>query len=150
VTSVTVGEASPIKVIRNGKEMDLTITVAQRPGSQAVVEKKKGDEKKGKKQKDHIDTGMTMEDITPVIAKDLGMPEKTRGVVVDGIQPDGPADRAGLGRGDVILEVDRKPVKDVDGFYSMVKEKKSYLLRVRRSDPQNHEAFAVVILDLKD
>ena len=53
-------------------------------------------------------------------------------------------------RGDVILEVDRKTVKDIDAFYKIVSEKKSYLLRVRRSDPQGNEAFNVVILDLKE
>jgi hypothetical protein len=52
-------------------------------------------------------------------------------------------------RGDVILEVDRKPVKDAEAFFSIVKQKKSYLLRVRRTDAQNNEVFSVVVLDLK-
>ena len=93
---------------------------------------------------------MTLEDLSPELAKELGMPEKAKGVLVDAVGYDGPADRAGLTRGDVIIEVDRKPAKDVESFYSIVKEKKSYLLRVRRMDPQGHEAFAVVLLDLKE
>ena len=61
----------------------------------------------------------------------------------------GPADASGLFRGDIIVEVDRKPIRDTDAFYAIVKEKKSYLLRVRRGDPQGKEAFIVVLLDLK-
>ena len=151
VTSVSVGETAPITVLRNGKELDLKITVAQRPGIQQAEEKKdEGKKKKGKKPATHIDTGMTLEDITPEVARELGLPEKSKGVLVDAVGYDGPADRAGLNRGDVIIEVDRKTIKDVDDFYSMVKDKKSYLLRVRRLDPTGHEAFAVILLDLKE
>jgi serine protease Do len=149
VTSVQVGDSAPIKVIRNGKTIELKIKVAERPGAQEIAEKNKN-EKKKPKAPTHIDVGMTLEDITPEIARDLGMPEKTNAVVVDNIAPDSAADRAGLSRGDVILEVDRKTVSDVEHFYGIVKEKKAYLLRVRRQDPQGHEAFAVIVLDLKD
>lgn len=149
VTSVPVGESAPLKILRNGKPMELSLKVAQRPGTPQGEEPKEKKEKKGKS-KTHIDTGMTIEDLTPELAHELGMSDKTKGVLVDAVGYDGPADRAGLMRGDVILEVDRKPVKDVDSFYAIVKEKKSYLLRVRRSDTQNHEAFSVILLDLKD
>lgn len=92
---------------------------------------------------------MELETLTPEIAKELGVPEKSNGVVVSNTTSGGPADRAGLVRGDVIIEVDRKTVKDVDAFYAHVKDKKSYLLRVRRADQQGRDVFAVVVLDLK-
>ena len=59
------------------------------------------------------------------------------------------ADKAGITRGDVILEVDRKAIKDTESFFAAVKDKKSYLLRIRRTDAQAHEIFSVVVLDLK-
>jgi S1-C subfamily serine protease len=71
------------------------------------------------------------------------------GVIVTHISYGGPADRAGLSRGDVILEVDRKSIKNVGGFYSVVKSKQSYLLRVRHADGQGQERFSVIVLDLK-
>jgi serine protease Do len=151
VTSVTVGDTAPIKVIRNGKEISLKITVAQRPGVQQAEEKKEEGKKKKGKAATHIDTGMTLENITPEVARELQMSEKSKGVLVDAVGYDGPADRAGLSRGDVIIEVDRKTIKDVDDFYSVVKDKKAYLLRVRRMEPSTgQEAFAVILLDLKD
>jgi serine protease Do len=149
VTAVEVGQTVPLKVLRSGKEKVLQLTVAQRPGSTQLANK--GQSKPEKKQKkSRVDTGMSLEDVTPDIARDLGVPEKTQGVVVSSTSYGGPADRAGVLRGDIILEVDRKPIKDVDAFFSIVKEKKSYLLRVRRADPQGREVFSVVILDLKD
>jgi serine protease Do len=93
---------------------------------------------------------MTLDDLTPEITHELGMSDKTKGVVISQVGYGSAADRAGLVRGDVILEVNRKPVKDVDAFYSIVKDKKSYLLRVRRADPQGREAFSVIVLDLKE
>jgi len=150
VTNVAVGESVPMKVLRDGKEKILTIKIGQRPGIPKAgepEEKKKG--KKGTK-KSHVDTGMSIENITSDIARELNLSEKTKGVVITATTYGGPADKAGLIRGDVILEADQKPVKDVDDFYSKVKEKKSYLLRVRRLDPQGHEVFSVIILDLKE
>lgn len=148
VTNVKVGDSVPMKVDRGGKEQILTIKVGQRPGVQQLVEKERP--KKNEKKKTRIETGMTLETLTPDIARELGMTDNSKGVVVTNIAYGGAADRAGLMRGDVILEVDRKSIKDADDFYSIVKEKKSYLLRVRRPDPQGRDAFTVVILDLKE
>lgn len=148
VTSVTVGETAPIKILRNGDSKTLKIKVAQRPGAQpSVLEEPK---EKGPKPKPQVETGMTLQTLTSDLARELGMQEGSKGVVVTDVAYGGPADQAGLMRGDVILEVDRKAVASANDFYSLVKEKKSYLLRVRRADPQGREAFSVIILDLKD
>lgn len=148
VTSLNVGDTAPIKVLRNGKELTLQVKVGQRPGVPSA-EKKVAPKGKGKKQS-RIETGMTLENLKPEIARELGMPERSTGALVTNVGYDSPADRAGLLRGDVIVEADRRPVKDVDGLFNIIKEKKSYLLRVRRADPQGREVFAVVVLDLKD
>src|SRR5262249_38750474 len=132
VTQVPINATAPMKLSRNGKVMELQVTVSVRPGS-PVPGKEEGKKKKRRRAK--VDTGMEVEDITPESAKELGLEGETKGVLVSRIAYGGPADEAGLLRGDLILEVDRKPVKSVDGFYSVVKEKKSYLLRVRRADP---------------
>ncbi len=149
VTGVAVGDSVPLKISRSGQVKILTIQVAQRPSSQQSSQQKVEKKKKKDKKPASIQTGMTLEDLTPEMAKDLGL-EKSTGVVVSNVDYGGPADRAGMIRGDFILEVDRKVILDVDAFYKFVKEKKSYLLRVRRMDPQGREVFAVIILDLKE
>ncbi len=147
VTSLAVGDTVPLKISRAGKEKTLSIKVGQRPGAKETFQK--APRKKGKKFA-RIETGMTLEELSPEIARDLGLPEKTTGVVISNVAYGSAADKAGLIRGDIVLEVDRKPVVDVDGFYSIVTDKKSYLVRVRRKDPQGTEGFLVVVLNLRN
>jgi serine protease Do len=147
VTSVKVGDTVPIKVSRNGKPVDLKIKVTQRPGVEKAAEKER---KNSKKNSNRIDTGMTLDELTPDIAREIGANDKLHGAVVSNVGYGTAADKSGLMRGDVIIEVNRKPIKDVDSFYAIVKEKKSYLLRVRRMDPSGKEAYAVIVLDLKE
>jgi serine protease Do len=150
VTAIEVGQTVPLKVLRAGSEKTLQITVGQRPGAAELAARNKGKDKKKKSTKPKgPETGMELEDLTPEIARELGMAKSAGGVVVRTTAYGGPADKAGIVQGDVILEVDRKALKDTDQFYSIVKEKKSYLLRVRRADPQGQEGFSVVVLDLK-
>jgi serine protease Do len=149
VTGVDVGQTVPIKVSRGGTEKTLSLKVSQRPGVQELANGRQDKKKRNQKKRDSgPDTGMTLEEVTPEVARELGM-QKPAGVLVTGTTYGGPADKAGIMRGDVILEVDRKVIKDADGFFLTVKEKRSYLLRVRRSDTQGHETFSVVVLDLK-
>jgi len=146
VTAVPVGTSVPVKIMRSGKEQSLTIAVIQRPtGQQKAPEKKK----KGEKKQGRIDTGMILENLTPEIATEMGITGMDRGVVVSSTAYQGPADNAGILRGDIILEVDRKPVKTVEEFFGFVNKRKSFLLRIRRSDPQGGDGFLVIVLDLK-
>jgi serine protease Do len=148
VTAVEVGKSVPIHVKRGKDEKTLTIKVSQRPTTpnEAPAKPKK---KKNEKKPKHLDIGADLEDISPDMARDLGVPPTTVGVVVVSTAYGGPADQAGLVRGDIIVEVDRKPVKSQDAFFKIVKTKKSYLLRVRRGDPQGRDVYTVVVLDLK-
>ena len=51
--------------------------------------------------------------LTPAILRTLGLPAGTRGVVVSDIQPESVAEEAGLQTGDVIQEVNRRPVANM-------------------------------------
>jgi serine protease Do len=150
VTGIDVNRTVPLKISRGGSEKTLQITVAQRPGAgelaQGVGPAKP---KKGKKVPAKVDTGMALEDVTPGTARELLLGAKAKGAVVVSTAYGAAADKAGIVRGDLIIEVDRKPVKDVESFYALVKDKKSYLVRIRRLDAQGAESFSVVVLDLK-
>ena len=65
------------------------------------------------------------------------------GVIVVGVNPDSPAAEAGVREGDVILEVNRTPVKSVDALKKeivKVVEDKPLLLLLRRSNGVNQYA----------
>lgn len=150
VTAVDVGKSVKVKVNRAGKEVDLTLTVKSRPSAQDLAKNAPADRGRERQEpKIQVETGMAIETLTPKLAQELGVAPGTKGVVVASLDYDGPAARAGLMRGDVILEVDRKPVKSAENFTATVKEKKSYLLRVQRSGPGGQPVFMVIVLDLK-
>jgi serine protease DegS len=56
--------------------------------------------------------GVEIQDLTPELAESFRLPS-TAGAVVAGVLQDGPADRAGLERGDVITNIDERPVSSV-------------------------------------
>jgi serine protease Do len=66
----------------------------------------------GSKQPAHGKWGLKLQDLNPQIASQLGL-EADHGVVVVGVQSGSPADLASIQQGDVILEVNRHPVKSV-------------------------------------
>jgi len=152
VTSVQAKSAVPVKVWRSGKDIALNLEVGQRPGAESPLKKPvKPSSGTLEKKKPRIDIGAEFIDLTPELAKEIGATDKLQGVLVESIAYGSPADKAGLLRGDVILEVDRKPVRRVDELFGHVIARKSYMLRVRRPDPegQGKDLFSVVILDLK-
>jgi serine protease Do len=55
--------------------------------------------------------GITAVPLTPDLARQLGLRSGTQGMVVEAVDPSGPAADAGLERGDVILQVDRAAVR---------------------------------------
>jgi serine protease Do len=87
--------------------------------------------------------GITVRNLTPEMAKRLGLKNET-GVVVSRVEPGSPAANAGIQNGDVIQEIDRKPVKNVDELARGIEEAKdanNILLLVRRG--QNNLYAAV-------
>lgn len=55
--------------------------------------------------------GVYIQDVTPQIAKQFGL-SQNNGVLIGDVSPDTPGSRAGLKRGDVVLELNGEPVKD--------------------------------------
>ena len=86
--------------------------------------------------------GMTVQDLTPEIADQLGV-EGTEVVVVSSVDPAGPAREAGIRRGDVIVEVDQREVKDSKSLHDQLsKADDRVLLLIRRGDSQLYVPLA--------
>jgi serine protease Do len=79
--------------------------------------------------------GILPQDITPTMAKALGEKE-ARGIVVGDVTPNSPAQESGLQRGDILVEVNGKPVTDSNALrmnISMMPPGTSIKLKVMRS-----------------
>ncbi len=125
VASTPVGKAVTVQILREGKLIERQVKVGEmeeRSETAAVPVRKS--------------LGVTVQNITPEIAKGLGLKKET-GVVVTRVDPGSPASDAGIRTGDVIQEIDRKPVKNVDDFtrkLEKTKEKDTVLLLIRRGE----------------
>ncbi len=78
--------------------------------------------------------GVVPQDVTPAIAKAFGMPD-SRGALVGDVTPNGPAQQAGLQKGDIVLEVNGKPVFDSNALrmaISMSKPDSTVSLKLSR------------------
>ena len=134
VASTPVNKKVDITVIRDGKRVVLhpKIALLEEPG--ADTQKTSGGPlapPRGSKS-----FGLSVQDLTSELAEQLGL-EDTKGVVVASVDPDGPANEAGIRRGDVIVEVDRHEVKDAASLQkALEKSDDRALLLVRRGDNQ--------------
>ncbi len=110
VADVPVGSAVPIVVIREGTEMRLNAKVA-RLEEEAPAKVAASD---GKGQ-----LGLSVQPLTPPMARELGLKVK-EGVLVRDVVEGGRAAEAGIQAGDVIVEIDRRPVRTVEDLKARV------------------------------
>jgi serine protease Do len=89
--------------------------------------------------------GITVRKLTPDMAERLDMPAG-RGVIVQDVKPSSFADDINLGRGDVILEINKQPVNSEEDFAKVESGLKSgqdvvFLVRPRGSSRQDGTIF---------
>jgi serine protease Do len=127
VAGVPPGKKVDVKVIREGKEVSIPVTIGEmegEPGKRAGAP----DLTKG--------LGLTVQDITPEVARHLEI-ENKKGVLVTSVEPGSPADDAGFQEGDVIRQINREAVANAAEFQKSIKKLKSektVLFLVERGD----------------
>ncbi|HET7205080.1 MAG TPA: Do family serine endopeptidase [Terriglobales bacterium] len=129
---VEVGQKAPrttikLDVLRDGKNMELPVTL-EAMGARNDEGTDNENATRGKAR-----WGLGLGDLTPEVSEQLQAPGDLHGAVVEQVQPGSPADNAGIQRGDVILEVDRRPTKSADD-----------VKRVLDSVPQGQDALVLV------
>ncbi|MGB7283019.1 MAG: DegQ family serine endoprotease [Candidatus Acidiferrum sp.] len=112
--SVHVAELAPgtvvhLKVFRKGATLDKDVTLAEYPEKGEVAQTGGGEAAEALK-------GVQVQNLTADLANQLGLPASTTGVVVTDIDPSSAAAEAGIQRGDVIQEINHKPVRNVEEY----------------------------------
>jgi serine protease Do len=114
-----------LKVDRNGAMKTFTVRLAEYP---AKEERASND-----RNPDNAAQDITVENLTPEVARELHLSPRTKGVVVTGVNPGSKAAESGLREGDVIQEVNRRPVESEQQFEAAMRRSgDSALLLVNR------------------
>jgi serine protease Do len=122
-----------LKVERNGQTLNVPVTLGE---LDLDAENKGGAEGNlpGSGEKGAL-KGLSVQALTPDLRQELQTPEGTQGVVITDVDADSAASAAGLQQGDIIVQVNRKPVATVSEFNSAVNagaSRESTLLLVKR------------------
>jgi serine protease Do len=107
----TPGTEVEFKIIRDGKQKKVPLTVGSKQASELA-----DTSDMGKK------LGLTVRTIDEELAEQYGNANEGEGVVVTEVKPNSPAAREGMREGMVILEVNRVEVSDVGGFNEALEE----------------------------
>ncbi|MCX5907081.1 MAG: DegQ family serine endoprotease [Deltaproteobacteria bacterium] len=126
VASTPVGKEVEVAILREGKPMTLKLKVGELKdeAEPAALEKAKAE------------LGMSVQEITPEIARQLQLPEAA-GVIVSQVGPGSVADEAGVQRGDLIREINGEAIRKLGDYQSaMNKAKQGEIIRllVKRGD----------------
>ncbi|MGB6386016.1 MAG: Do family serine endopeptidase [Terriglobales bacterium] len=97
------GDTIHLEVMRDSKLTNVAVTLETLGGDKGT-ETANADHGKGR-------WGLNLADLSPDVRNEMQLQSSVHGAVVEDVKPGSPADNAGLQRGDVIMEVDRKPVK---------------------------------------
>jgi serine protease Do len=103
------GTVAHLKVFRDGQNRDIEVTLGEYPETAAAS----GTPSRGQAT---ALRGLDVQPLTAQILDQLGLPSSTKGVVVSGVDPNSAAAQAGIQEGDVIQEVNRKPVRNMEEY----------------------------------
>jgi serine protease Do len=134
VANIDPGSKAAVTVLRDGKEQTLEVAVGKMPSTEKVAENSSS-------QAEQPRLGLSLAPLTPDERNQLGLQDQQRGVLVQSVVPNSPAESKGLQAGDVILRVGdhdvRTPQQAVQDIQSAHKDgRQSVLLLVWRDDSQ--------------
>jgi serine protease Do len=109
VSELAPGAVAHLQVYRNGHTQEIDVTLGTFPENAQTAQNSENQGPSGLK-------GLQVQNLTPDIRQQLNLPAATSGVVVSQVDPDSAAAQAQIQQGDVIQEVNRKPVHNLDEY----------------------------------
>jgi serine protease Do len=109
ISQTAPGTSVKLEISREGKTQDVNVTLGELPTD------KSAEEAPGEKETGGLE-GVEVQELTPDVAQELQLTPGTHGVVVSSVEPSSAAAAAGLSRGDLIQEVNHKPVHSITEY----------------------------------
>jgi len=136
VTNLNPGTVTTLDILRDGHPMTLKVTLGERPSNLSATAGGPSSVQQGALR------GMSVQNLTPSIREQLGLPSNVTGVVISQLDPNSPAAQAGLQEGDVVESINRQAVHNVGDFDKLAAQAKGQtLLRINR---QGNGVFVVI------
>lgn len=111
VASLSIGSKVTVKAIRDKKEKTFEVTIGEQPKDLT-----RGGAPSEEDAGSGALAGLGVHDLSPELAQRFGLPDDEEGVVVTRVEPGSLADDAGVQRGDLILEINRRVVRHTRDF----------------------------------
>ena len=122
---------APVRVMRNGTEIELTVNIGELPGDEQIRQQVRPAATEPAVNVLQLTVKPLSDEERQLVGIDKG------GVLVDTVEPDGPADKAGIISGDIISTVDNKLIDtpaDLAEVLGELDERKSVAVLVHRAD----------------
>jgi serine protease Do len=145
VANIAPGQSIPVTVVREGQRVTLNTTLARRPSDEELAQQAQTFDPDSDEPMDPEETddtiaeklGLQVLEMTPQIARSLGVGEDTKGLVIGAVDPNSDSGRKGLRRGDVILSANYQAVETVEGLREQISAaeaegRDAVLLRIQR------------------
>jgi serine protease Do len=146
VASLPLGQPVEVAVLRDGKLVNLSVTIEEQPREYGTARVTAPQAPQGQRESVSVDKfGVEVADLTPELADQLGYPEQTSGAVITKVDPNGLAAESGLRRGMVIRKIDKKSVASAKGLEEAAAKaslEKGVLLQVQT--PQGGTNFVLL------
>lgn len=112
VASTPIDKTVMVELIRQGKQMQIEVKIGElKEEAQSAV----GEEESN--------LGMTLEEINPDLVQKFDLSEE-RGLVVVEVDKNTPAEEAGIRQGDILVELDQKPVEGLSRYRELIRQYK--------------------------
>ncbi len=139
VADSEVGQSVPVVLWRDGKELTVQATLAEKPDDTQVAAATPGAKPQGPKPTEISGLGLKLAPIDQEAKDKYSLGADQKGVVITGVAPDSPASERGLKPGDVIVEVQQGAVAtpaDVQQRVDAVRKesRKSVLMLIQNQD----------------
>lgn len=130
-----VGQTPPEKevavaILRDGKPKKLAVILRERPDDGRLAGARRGGPRGGDVETGGLQ-GVVVSDLNPPLRQQFGVPRDIEGAVVTGVDEDSAAWKAGLRPGDVVVEINKRPVQDAEGAIEVAQSLENARIRLR-------------------
>jgi serine protease Do len=113
IARIPVGQSARIKILRDGKEKTIKVKIAKRSEEKLAA--------RGRPKEQAEEFGIRVSDLTPEITQRFNMDE-TSGVIVTHVENGSKGDDADVRVGDIIKEINRRPVKNTGDYRAILNQ----------------------------